>query len=61
MAATDSTEAAGTAAKTSSLLHGDVFWLDNFALRQWDDDSYQGTKIEYDKVLDACVFIVKVE
>jgi len=30
-------------------LHGDVFFLDGFALRQWDDPGYSGTKISFDK------------
>lgn len=30
-------------------LHGDTFWLDSFALRQWDDPNYSGTRISYDK------------
>jgi hypothetical protein len=28
---------------------GDVFFLDEFAIRQWDDPSYSGTRIEGDK------------
>lgn len=39
--------AAATAA--SPLLFGDTFWLDSFALRQWDDPNYGGTRIDYDK------------
>eukprot|EP01026_Neomeris_dumetosa_P053412 TRINITY_DN4768_c1_g1_i2.p1 TRINITY_DN4768_c1_g1~~TRINITY_DN4768_c1_g1_i2.p1 ORF type:complete len:222 (-),score=20.24 TRINITY_DN4768_c1_g1_i2:565-1173(-) len=27
-----------------------TFYLDNFALRQWDDPNYQGTRIQYDKI-----------
>eukprot|EP01025_Chloroclados_australasicus_P024576 TRINITY_DN2464_c0_g1_i1.p2 TRINITY_DN2464_c0_g1~~TRINITY_DN2464_c0_g1_i1.p2 ORF type:complete len:203 (-),score=27.45 TRINITY_DN2464_c0_g1_i1:595-1203(-) len=27
-----------------------TFYLDDFALRQWDDPNYQGTRISYDKV-----------
>ncbi|KAF6261580.1 hypothetical protein COO60DRAFT_1501168 [Scenedesmus sp. NREL 46B-D3] len=34
----------------SALLHGDTFFLDNFAVRQWDDPNYSGTRIKYDKV-----------
>lgn len=30
-------------------LHGDTFFLDDFALRQWDDPNYSGTRISYDK------------
>lgn len=30
-------------------LAGDVFFLDDFALRQWDDAAYQGTKMHCDK------------
>jgi hypothetical protein len=32
-----------------ALLHGDTFFLDEFALRQWDDPNYGGTKISCDK------------
>ena len=28
---------------------GDVFFLDAFALRQWDDSNYSGTRIAWDK------------
>lgn len=28
---------------------GDLFYLDNFAARQWDDPKYQGTRISADK------------
>ena len=28
---------------------GDVFYLDAFAARQWDDPKYSGTRISYDK------------
>ena len=28
---------------------GDVFFLDDFAMRQWDDTSYSGTRIRGDK------------
>ena len=28
---------------------GDTFFLDEFALRQWDDPSYGGTRISYSK------------
>ena len=28
---------------------GDVFFLDDFAIRQWDDASYSGTRIRGDK------------
>jgi len=28
---------------------GDVFFLDAFALRQWDDSDYSGTRIAWDK------------
>uniref|UniRef100_A0A383V540 Flagellar associated protein n=1 Tax=Tetradesmus obliquus TaxID=3088 RepID=A0A383V540_TETOB len=33
----------------SALLYGDTFFLDNFAVRQWDDPNYSGTRIQYDK------------
>lgn len=32
-----------------SLPHGDIFFLDEFAARQWDDPNYSGTRIQYDK------------
>lgn len=31
------------------MLHGDTFFLDDFAVRQWDDPNYSGTRISYDK------------
>lgn len=30
-------------------LAGDVFFLDSFAIRQWDDPNYAGTRIAGDK------------
>lgn len=33
----------------AALLHGDTFFLDNFAVRQWDDPNYSGTRLNYDK------------
>lgn len=30
-------------------LCGEVFFLDEFAMRQWDDESYGGTTIDFDK------------
>jgi hypothetical protein len=33
----------------ASLISGDTFFLDEFALRQWDDPDYGGTRISYDK------------
>lgn len=33
----------------AALLHGDTFFLDDFAVRQWDDPNYSGTRIAYDK------------
>lgn len=33
----------------SGLLHGDTFFLDNFAVRQWDEPGYSGTRVSYDK------------
>lgn len=30
-------------------LAGDVFFLDSFAIRQWDDPNYSGTRISFDK------------
>ncbi|GMH43840.1 hypothetical protein BSKO_11774 [Bryopsis sp. KO-2023] len=38
------------AAAGDGFIRGDVFWLDGFALRQWDDESYQGTRMNFDKV-----------
>lgn len=35
--------------RSMAALHGDVFFLDSFAIRQWDDASYSGTRISYDK------------
>eukprot|EP00197_Chlamydomonas_leiostraca_P007911 CAMPEP_0202862186 /NCGR_PEP_ID=MMETSP1391-20130828/3319_1 /ASSEMBLY_ACC=CAM_ASM_000867 /TAXON_ID=1034604 /ORGANISM="Chlamydomonas leiostraca, Strain SAG 11-49" /LENGTH=215 /DNA_ID=CAMNT_0049541683 /DNA_START=122 /DNA_END=769 /DNA_ORIENTATION=- len=37
-------------------LHGDTFFLDAFAIRQWDDPNYGGTRISYDKA----EFVAKV-
>ncbi len=36
-------------AMTTSLLSGSTFWLDTFALRQWDDPDFAGTRIAHDK------------
>jgi hypothetical protein len=33
----------------NELLHGDVFFLDSFALRQWDDPAYGGTRVSLNK------------
>jgi hypothetical protein len=32
-----------------ALPRGDTFYLDNFAMRQWDDPNYSGTHINFDK------------
>jgi hypothetical protein len=32
-----------------AVLAGDTFYLDPFAVRQWDDPHYQGTRIHFDK------------
>jgi hypothetical protein len=32
-----------------ALPSGDIFFLDNFAIRQWDDPFYAGTRVKYDK------------
>ncbi|GAX79916.1 hypothetical protein CEUSTIGMA_g7356.t1 [Chlamydomonas eustigma] len=32
-----------------STLSGETFFLDSFALRQWDDPNYGGTRVSYDK------------
>lgn len=34
---------------TPAMLHGDMFFLDDFAARQWDDPNYSGTRISFDK------------
>eukprot|EP00879_Flechtneria_rotunda_P030711 GHRR01033382.1.p1 GENE.GHRR01033382.1~~GHRR01033382.1.p1 ORF type:complete len:131 (+),score=14.62 GHRR01033382.1:136-528(+) len=36
------------AAAPQPLLHGDAFFLDDFAVRQWTDPNYSGTRIQYD-------------
>lgn len=41
--------AAAAAMSAEPFLYGDTFWLDSFALRQWDDPNYSGTRISYDK------------
>eukprot|EP00854_Cymbomonas_tetramitiformis_P009573 gene9573-11339_t len=33
----------------ASLPFGDTFFLDEFALRQWEDPEYSGTRVSYDK------------
>lgn len=33
----------------ANALAGEVFFLDNFAIRQWDDPEYQGTKLHCSK------------
>jgi hypothetical protein len=33
----------------TGLLHGDTFFLDTFAVRQWDDPNYSGTRLACDK------------
>jgi hypothetical protein len=43
-----STPAAAMAA-SSALLHGGTFFLETFALRQWDDPGYSGTRLAFDK------------
>ena len=35
--------------RSMHFISGDVFWLDTFALRQWDDPSYAGTRVAHDK------------
>ena len=40
---------ASAAAPSDDDLCGDVFFLDEFAMRQWDDPKYGGTRIAYDK------------
>ena len=41
------TQIAASPATTASM--GDVFFLDEFAIRQWDDPDYSGTSIEGNK------------
>jgi Protein of unknown function (DUF3228) len=33
----------------ASSLASSTFYLDNFAIRQWDDPNYSGTRISFDK------------
>jgi hypothetical protein len=33
----------------SPALAGDTFYLDPFAIRQWDDPQYQGTRLHHDR------------
>lgn len=40
----------------ANCLAGDVMYLDGFAIRQWDDENYQGTRIRFDKA----DFVLKV-
>ncbi len=35
--------------KSTMATAGEVFFLDDFAIRQWDDPSYSGTRISYSK------------
>jgi hypothetical protein len=35
--------------ESAALLHGKTFWLDSFALRQWDDPNYGGSRMTCDK------------
>jgi hypothetical protein len=35
--------------RSMALISGDTFFLDEFALRQWDDPNYGGTRISHDK------------
>lgn len=32
-----------------ALPSGDTFYLDNFAMRQWDEPNYPGTRLSFDK------------
>ena len=41
--------AAGSSSSSMGEYTGDVFFLDEFAIRQWDDPRYSGTRIEGDK------------
>eukprot|EP00899_Mesostigma_viride_P015141 jgi/Mesvir1/23628/Mv18304-RA.1 len=38
------------AQQDTGLIRGDVFFLDPFAVRQWDDPNYAGTLMSHDKV-----------
>ena len=44
-----SSRAAGSSSSSMGEYLGDVFFLDEFAIRQWDDPRYSGTRIEGDK------------
>lgn len=35
---------------TGCVTGGPMFFLDPYAVRQWDDPNFKGTKINYDKV-----------
>ena len=41
--------AAGSSSSNMGEYMGDVFFLDEFAIRQWDDPRYSGTRIDGDK------------
>jgi hypothetical protein len=41
--------ARATMSSGDASLCGDVFFLDEFAMRQWDDPKYGGTRIDFDK------------
>jgi hypothetical protein len=48
VAATGATGGGG-GSRRQQLLNGDTFFLDTFALRQWDDPAYSGTRLSCDK------------
>ncbi len=48
---------AAAAAAPPALLSTKTFFLDNFALRQWDDPNYGGTRVSYDKA----AFIARIQ
>lgn len=35
--------------RTGAMAYGDTFFLASFALRQWDDPKFSGTRVDYDK------------
>lgn len=48
---------AAAASSPPALLSTKTFFLDNFALRQWDDPNYGGTRVSYDKA----AFIARIQ
>ena len=44
------TNASSTTVVDEKTLSTDIFFLDDFAIRQWDDPNYSGTIISHDKI-----------